>query len=232
METLNIIRMAQLGDKMAREKVVLENTGLIWSVVKRFANRGYEREDLFQIGCIGLIKAVDRFDLEFDVAFSTYAVPLIMGEIRRFLRDDGIIKVSRSIKENQYKILKNKEEFEKKNNREPSLEELTKLCQLSMEDVVSAMDASFGVESLYKEKDEQIVLDKVKAFPSHEEEVVNKILINKALNNLNEEDREIIILRYFKNKTQTEIGKILNKSQVQVSRMEKRILLQLKGIME
>ncbi len=232
MDTLNFINRAQNGDEAAREKLVLENTGLIWSVVKRFMNRGYEKEDLFQIGSIGLIKAIDRFDTEYSVAFSTYAVPLIMGEIRRFLRDDGIIKISRSIKENQYKILKKTEELQRVNNREPTVEELAKGCGLEVEDVLNAMEASGRVESLYKETDEQMLMEKVQAMPSPENEIVNKLLLNQALDSLGQEERSIIILRYFKNKTQSEIGKLLNKTQVQISRMEKRILLQLRGIIQ
>lgn len=232
MDTLKVISQAQSGDKTAREKMVLENTGLIWSVVKRFLDRGYEKEDLFQIGSIGLLKAIDRFDTDYNVAFSTYAVPLIMGEIRRFLRDDGIIKISRSIKENQFKILRKTEEFQRENNREPTVEELAKYCELTVEEVIGAMEASGKVESLYKENDEQILMDKVQATPSPENEIVDKLLLNQALDNLGKEEKKIIVLRYFKNKTQSETGKLLNKTQVQISRMEKRILLELRGIIQ
>lgn len=232
MDTLKVISQAQSGDKTAREKLVLENTGLIWSVVKRFLDRGYEKEDLFQIGSIGLLKAIDRFDTDYNVAFSTYAVPLIMGEIRRFLRDDGIIKISRSIKENQFKILRKTEEFQRENNREPTVEELAKYCELTVEEVIGAMEASGKVESLYKENDEQILMDKVQATPSPENEIVDKLLLNQALDNLGKEEKKIIVLRYFKNKTQSETGKLLNKTQVQISRMEKRILLELRGIIQ
>lgn len=232
MDTLNSINRAQNGDKAARETLVLENTGLIWSVVKRFMDRGYEKEDLFQIGSIGLLKAIDRFDSRYNVAFSTYAVPLIMGEIRRFLRDDGIIKISRSIKENQYKILKKTEEWHIENRREPTIEELAKSCKLTIEEVLEATEASGKVESLYKENDEQILIDRIQAMPSPENDVVNKLLLDQALNNLEKEDRKIIILRYFNNKTQSETGKLLNKTQVQISRMEKRILLELRGIIQ
>lgn len=232
MDTLNVINQAQNGDETAREKLVLENTGLIWSVVKRFLNRGYEKEDLFQIGCIGLLKAIDRFDTEYNVTFSTYAVPLIMGEIRRFLRDDGIIKISRSIKENQYKIIKKTEELQKQINREPTVEELAVSCELTVEEVLGAMEAAGRVESLYKENDEQILMDRVQATPSPENEIVDKLLLSQALESLEKEEKKIIILRYFKNKTQSETGKLLNKTQVQISRMEKRILLELRGIIQ
>ena len=142
MDVLSLIEMAHKGDKAARDKVLLENSGLIWSIVRRFLNRGYESEDLFQIGCIGMLKAIDRFDVNFKVAFSTYAVPLIAGEIRRFLRDDGIIKISRTIKENQLKIYLETEKFRKDNNREPTVEELAKVCDLTCEEIITALDAS------------------------------------------------------------------------------------------
>ena len=140
MDVLSLIEMAHKGDKAARDKVLLENSGLIWSIVRRFLNRGYESEDLFQIGCIGMLKAIDRFDVNFKVAFSTYAVPLIAGEIRRFLRDDGIIKISRTIKENQLKIYLETEKFRKDNNREPTVEELSKVCDLTCEEIITALE--------------------------------------------------------------------------------------------
>ena len=151
MDTITLIKQAHLGDKKARDKLLIENTGLIWSVVRRFLNRGHEGEDLFQIGCIGMLKAIDRFDLDYKVAFSTYAVPLITGEIRRFLRDDGIIKISRTIKENQVKIIGETEKFKEKNKREPTIEEIAKGCNLSKEDVVTAIESLREVESIYRE---------------------------------------------------------------------------------
>ena len=141
MDTLTLIKQAHQGDKTARDKVLTDNTALIWSIVRRFLNRGYEGEDLFQIGCIGMLKAIDRFDLEYNVAFSTYAVPLITGEIRRFLRDDGIIKISRSIKENQNKIIAETEKYRETYHLEPTIEQLAEICSLSKEDVVTAIES-------------------------------------------------------------------------------------------
>ena len=151
MDTLTLINRAHQGDKLARDKILIENTGLIWSIVRRFLNRGHEGEDLFQIGCIGMLKAIDRFDTEFDVAFSTYAVPMIAGEIRRFIRDDGIVKISRKIKENQMKIMHQREIFINEKKQEPTIEELEKVCDLTKEEIVMAMDASRNVESIDKE---------------------------------------------------------------------------------
>lgn len=233
MDTLTLINQAHAGDKESRDKVLMENTGLIWSIVKRFLNRGYEGEDLFQIGCIGMLKAIDRFDDSFNVAFSTYAVPMITGEIRRFLRDDGIIKISRKIKENQGKILTETEKFRAKYQKEPTLEELTEICELTKEDVVTAMEASREVESIYKEVengsgDNRTVLDRIEDSKDSETMILNRVMIKQLLEQLEERDREIIILRYFQNKTQTEIAEIVGMSQVQVSRTEKKILNNMK----
>ena len=225
MDVLSLIEMAHKGDKAARDKVLLENSGLIWSIVRRFLNRGYESEDLFQIGCIGMLKAIDRFDVNFKVAFSTYAVPLIAGEIRRFLRDDGIIKISRTIKENQLKIYLETEKFRKDNNREPTVEELSKVCDLTCEEIITALDASREVESIYKEIDTG---DKIEDESSHEIMVINRIMVKQLLETLEDTDRKIIILRYFQNKTQSEIANIVGMTQVQVSRTEKKILEKLK----
>ena len=233
MDTITLIKQAHLGDKKARDKLLIENTGLIWSVVRRFLNRGHEGEDLFQIGCIGMLKAIDRFDLDYKVAFSTYAVPLITGEIRRFLRDDGIIKISRTIKENQVKIIGETEKFEEKNKREPTIEEIAKGCNLSKEDVVTAIESLREVESIYRETDSSDgkttnIIDKIEAENKSEDIVVDKMFVEEILDSLNETERKIIVLRYFQNKTQAQIAELIGKNQVQVSRMEKKILLNLK----
>ena len=233
MDTITLIKMAHEGDKSSRDTILLENSGLIWSIVKRFLNRGYESEDLFQIGCIGMLKAIDRFDTSFDVSFSTYAVPLITGEIRRFLRDDGIIKVSRTIKENQMKIYVETERFRKDNNREPTIDELEKACELSNEEIITALDAAREVESIYRETDtgdnkSQTILEKIEDNSNHETMVLNRIMVKQLLETLNEKDKKIIILRYFQNKTQSEIADIVGMTQVQVSRTEKKILKSLK----
>ena len=226
MDVLSLIEMAHKGDKATRDKVLLENSGLIWSIVRRFLNRGYESEDLFQIGCIGMLKAIDRFDVNFKVA-------LIAGEIRRFLRDDGIIKISRTIKENQLKIYLETEKFRKDNNREPTVEELSKVCDLTCEEIITALDASREVESIYKEIDtgdnkKQTILEKIEDESSHEIMVINRIMVKQLLETLDDTDRKIIILRYFQNKTQSEIANIVGMTQVQVSRTEKKILEKLK----
>lgn len=233
MDTLTLINRAHKGDKTSRDQILMENTGLIWSIVRRFLNRGHEGEDLFQIGCIGMLKAIDRFDTSFNVAFSTYAVPMITGEIRRFLRDDGIIKISRTIKENQMKIICETEKYRNENQKEPTIDELEKLCDLTREEIVTAMDASREVDSIYREIDSdsgngQTIIDKIEDTNNTENIVLNRVMIKQMLESLNEQERKIIILRYFQNKTQTEIAQTVGMSQVQVSRAEKKILNNLK----
>lgn len=228
MDTLTLINRAHQGDKLARDKILIENTGLIWSIVRRFLNRGHEGEDLFQIGCIGMLKAIDRFDTEFDVAFSTYAVTMIAGEIRRFIRDDGIVKISRKIKENQMKIMHQREIYINEKKQEPTIEELEKVCDLTKEEIVMAMDASRNVESIDKEmysKDSAYTLmDLAEDDTNIEETVLNKIMVQQLMDMLESKERKIINLRYFKNKTQSQVAKEMGMTQVQVSRLEKKIL--------
>ena len=228
MDTLTLINRAHQGDKLARDKILIENTGLIWSIVRRFLNRGHEGEDLFQIGCIGMLKAIDRFDTEFDVAFSTYAVPMIAGEIRRFIRDDGIVKISRKIKENQMKIMHQREIYINEKKQEPTIEELEKVCNLTKEEIVMAMDASRNVESIDKEmysKDSAYTLmDLAEDDTNIEETVLNKIMVQQLMDMMESKERKIINLRYFKNKTQSQVAKEMGMTQVQVSRLEKKIL--------
>ena len=226
MDTLTLINRAHQGDKLARDKILIENTGLIWSIVRRFLNRGHEGEDLFQIGCIGMLKAIDRFDTEFDVAFSTYAVPLIAGEIRRFIRDDGIVKISRKIKENQMKIMHQREIYINEKKQEPTIEELEKVCDLTKEEIVMAIDASRNVESIDKEmysKDSAYTLmDLAEDDTNIEETVLNKIMVQQLMDMLESKERKIINLRYFKNKTQSQVAKEMGMTQVQVSRLERK----------
>lgn len=231
--TLALIGRAHQGDKVARDKVYEENTGLIYSVVKRFAGRGVEAEDLFQIGSIGLLKAVDKFDTSFEVKFSTYAVPMIIGEIRRYLRDTGIIKVSRSLKESQYRVFKIREDLEKKLGREPSVTELAEAAEISLEELNMVLEAGAEVESLHKtiyqgEGTELSLLDKIPEKENHQEKLLDKVLLEELLGRLETEERKLIYMRYFQDMTQTEIARQLHISQVQVSRMEKRILKKLK----
>ena len=227
--TKELIEMAHGGDKAAREKLIVENMGLIWSIVKRFAGRGYEQEDLFQIGSIGLIKAVDKFDTSFDVQFSTYAVPMISGEIKRFLRDDGMIKVSRSMKETAYKAYIAREKMEEKLKREPTLTEIAAEIGVTSEELAQAFDASAQIESLhkviYQGDGSGIVLeDKIEEPENGQESLLNKMLLEQLLGSLEAKERELIYLRFFQEKTQMQIAGELGISQVQVSRMEKKIL--------
>lgn len=227
--TIALIQKSHDGDEEARAQLVEENVGLIWCVARRFLGRGVESEDLFQIGSIGLLKAIDKFDFSFDVKFSTYAVPMISGEIQRFLRDDGIIKVSRSLKELAYKAFLARERLQENLHREPTLEELSSDMGVEKEELAMAMEASSEVESLYKpvyQKDgnEVPLLEKLEEKDCQEEKVLNRMLLSKLLEELGKEERQLIYLRYFSNKTQTEIGQELGISQVQVSRMEKKIL--------
>ena len=227
--TIALIQRSHEGDKEAREQLVEENVGLIWCVVKRFYGRGVDAEDLFQIGSIGLLKAIDKFDLSYDVRFSTYAVPMISCEIKRFLRDDGMIKVSRSLKELSYKIFQTQEELVGILGREPTIEELSEKMQVDKEEIVQAMEAGEEVESLYKpihqkEGSEIRLMDKLEEKEQREEKILNHMLLKQLLETLNKEERQLIYLRYFSDQTQSAVGKIMGISQVQVSRMEKKIM--------
>jgi RNA polymerase sporulation-specific sigma factor len=227
--TIALIKKSHDGDKLARERLVEENVGLIWCVVKRFYGRGTEAEDLFQIGSIGLLKAIDKFDLSFEVKFSTYAVPMISGEIKRFLRDDGMIKVSRSLKELSYKIFQMREILIAKLGREPTLEELAENMEVDKEEIVQAMEAGGEVESLYKpihqkEGNEIRLVDKLEEKERKEEKILDHMLLAQLLETLDKEERQLIYLRYFADETQSQVGKKMGISQVQVSRMEKRII--------
>lgn len=230
-----LLRRAQEGDKGAKEALVSENLGLVHHIVKRFIGRGVETEDLFQIGCIGLLKAVEHFDLEFGVQFSTYAVPMIQGEIKRFLRDDGMIKVSRSIKENSVRISRAVNEFVQLRGREPTVLELCDMTALSKEDIVMAMEATTDVESLYKttagkEGNEQFLLDKLQGCTNEEERIIDTVLLEQLLDTLSEVEKELVKSRYFENKTQVQVALEMKISQVQVSRLEKKILMGLRKI--
>lgn len=242
-DTKELILRAHNGDKDARDKLVLENIGLVYSVSRRFAGRGYELEDINQIGTIGLIKAIDKFDDSFDVRFSTYAVPMIAGEIKRFLRDDGMLKVSRSLKENGYRIKKASDELVSQNGREATIEELAAATELSVEDVVMALEANTDVESIYRtiyqnDGNEVYLVDKLSGssgdtvkdeFAGAQEQLLNSILLEQLLAELDEMEGKLIMLRYFKEMTQTQVADKLGISQVQVSRLEKKILKKLRG---
>ena len=195
--TIALIQKAHTGDKEAREQLVKENVGLIWCVVKRFYGRGTEPEDLFQIGSIGLLKAIDKFDLSYDVRFSTYAVPMISGEIKRFLRDDGMIKVSRSLKELAYKILQARELLTSKQGREPTIEELSQTLHVEKEEIVQAMEAGGEVESIYKpihqkEGNEIRLMDKLEEKERREEKILDHMLLQQLLDTLDKEEKKIM----------------------------------------
>lgn len=233
-DTMVLIERSHHGDKRAREQLVEENTGLVWSIVRRFTGRGTDMEDLFQIGALGLIKAIDKFDTSYDVKFSTYAVPMIAGEIKRFLRDDGMVKVSRTLKENCWKIRKETEEFRQRHGREPTMEEIAQMTGLQREEIALALESSAEVESIYKsipQKDgsEVCLLDRVEC-PNQDgmQHLLNRVALEQLLTELPENERSLIIMRYLQEKTQSEVAKVLGVSQVQVSRLEKRILKQLR----
>lgn len=227
--TLALIQKSHEGDEEARAQLVQENTGLIWCVVKRFSHRGTEIEDLFQIGSIGLLKAIDKFNLNYEVKFSTYAVPMISGEIKRFLRDDGMIKVSRSLKELAYKAHLCQEELQEKWGREVTVMEIAENLQVDPEELMMAFEASGEIESLHKpiyQNDGQEIqlLDRLPQQAEEEERIVDHMLLKELLGTLNKEERQIIYLRYFADRTQSQVGAELGISQVQVSRLEKKIL--------
>ena len=228
------IKKAQEGDKFELERLIRDNSGLIWSIVKRFSGRGFELEDLYQIGCVGFIKSIKRFDTSFEVKLSTYTVPYILGEIKRHIRDDGTIKISRSIKELQVKIKMIEKEYQDKYKKEITIEEISKKLKVSKEDIAIAMEANKPVESIdgiyESQKGEKgiTMLDKIADKVNEEEMITNKITIQKLIEELESFDRKIILLRYYKEKTQTEVAKILGISQVQVSRTERKILNKMK----
>lgn len=224
---------AREGDEEAKSLLVENNMGLIRSTVKRFLGRGYEAEDLFQVGAIGLIKAIDKFDLSYDVKFSTYAVPMIMGEIKRYIRDDGIIKVSRSLKELSCRAAAAREAIVRETGEEPGVMEIAKRVGVSAEEIAAAFDATARPESLYAKTDDgshegQALIDRLESTEDCETKVVDKLLISSALKDFPPREQKIIVLRYFRRKTQTQIAQILGISQVQVSRIEKKVLAQMK----
>lgn len=237
-ETAVLIRRAQAGEKEAREVLIEQNLGLVHHIVKRFAGRGYEMEDLFQIGVIGLMKAVDKFNVAFEVKFSTYAVPLITGEIKRFIRDDGMIKVSRTLKENGIRAKYAREKLSKEYGREPLLKEVAAEAALTEEEVILSMEANVQVESIYRsvyqnDGSEICMVDQLADEGKNEQErLLNQLVIHQLLTGLSEKEKQLIVLRYYQEKTQTEVAKLLGISQVQVSRLEKRILLSMREKIE
>ncbi|MBE3555937.1 MAG: RNA polymerase sporulation sigma factor SigF [Firmicutes bacterium] len=228
-ELKRLLERAHQGDTHAREEIVQMNLRLVWSVVQRFLNRGYEPEDLFQVGCIGLIKAVDKFDLSYDVRFSTYAVPMIIGEIQRFLRDDHAIKVSRSLKEIGAHARRKREQLLKELGRQPTIHEIAEALQLQPEEIILAQEALRQPASLYEtvyenDRDPILLEDQIQDENDNGEQWVDHLALKEVLSRLDERDRKIVFMRYMQGKTQSEVAAVLGVSQVQVSRLEKRIL--------
>jgi RNA polymerase sporulation-specific sigma factor len=231
LEVRELIQKSQAGDATARDTLVNANLRLVWSVVQRFINRGYEPDDLFQIGCIGLLKAVDKFDLNYEVKFSTYAVPMIIGEIQRFLRDDGSIKVSRSLKETGNRIRRIKDDLAKVLGRSPTMNEIAQELGITPEEVVLALEASRTPTSIHEtvfenDGDPITLMDQIA--DDQEEKWFSKLAIKEVIGKLNEREQLIVYLRYYKDQTQSEVAERLGISQVQVSRLEKKILQQIK----
>ena len=230
--TEELIALAQAGDKTAQESLVNENSGLIWSVARRFIGRGTETEDLYQLGCIGFLKAVEGFDLEFGTQFSTYAVPKISGEIRRFLRDDGAIKVSRTLKEQAACIKSMRNHLTSKLGREPTVTEIANQTGYTPEEIAMAETATAATESIHRELGEEgFSLENILTDTETEERLVEKIALRQAVEKLPERERMVIQLRYFHGLTQDRVSKILEVSQVQVSRIEKKALVHLKEML-
>lgn len=229
------IKKAQEGDNIELEKLINNNNGLIWSIVRRFEGRGDEKEDLYQIASIGFIKAVKRFDTNFEVKLSTYAVPYMIGEIKRYIRDDGPIKVSRSIKELGIKIRELQKEYFYKKGEDISIDEIEKELKVSKEDIVLAMEATRKLESIEgssstnsKDRKDINLIDRLSTDKDEEEILTNKIVINELIKDLDERDKKVILLRFFKEKTQSQVAEILGITQVQVSRIERKVLNSMK----
>ena len=222
---LELLRLAQAGDQQAKTQLVEENAGLVWSIARRYFGRGVDPDDLYQLGCLGFLKAIEGFDLEFGTQFSTYAVPKIAGEIRRFLRDDGAVKVSRSIKERSAAIKMERQRLTALWNREPTLSELAEKLDLTVEEIAAAETATSATESIHRETGEDgFTLEDVLTEGSMEERLIERIALKEAIRRLPERERLVIDLRYYRGLTQDQTAKILGVSQVQISRIEKKAL--------
>lgn len=231
-DTIDLIVKAQSGDEIAKENVVNQNLGLVWSIVHRFKNNYYDKEDLFQIGCIGLMKAINNFDTNYGVQFSTYAVPIIMGEIKRYFRDDGTIKVSRSLKELNLKINKVREELTNKNATEPTIQEIAEALEVSSQDVIEAIDASYYPTSLSEpiyERDGSSIVMEERIEDKHHMMWFEKIALKLEVEKLDDKEKLILYMRYKLDYNQEKVARRLNISQVQVSRLEKKIITKLRN---
>ena len=233
---IEYIKLAQTGNHNAMEQLVKNNTGLVWNIIKRFSGRGYELDDLYQIGAIGLIKAIKRFDTDLEVQLSTYAVPYILGEIKRFIRDDGIIKVSRQIKELNIKIKMIQQEYLNKHGEEITIGQLAEILHISKEEIAAAIESSVIIDSIdsndNSSEDSRALIEKIVSTKDEYNTLVNSLALKDAMKGLNDRERKIILLRYYKEQTQSQVGKILGITQVQVSRIEKRVLEKMKMKLE
>ena len=225
---MELLRAAQEGDSEACEQAVLENSGLIWSIVRRYYGRGVEPDDLYQLGCLGFLKAIQGFDFSYGTCFSTYAVPKISGEIRRFLRDDGCLKVGRSTREKAYLLYSARERFRQNYGREPLLSELSELTGMVPEEIAQVEIATDTPESLQAENEEGLSLEGVLGTDAPEEALVERIALREAIDSLPEKERMTILLRYYRGFTQAQTARVLQVSQVQISRLEKKGLLRLR----
>lgn len=232
-ENSQLLPLAKAGDTNAMNKLIEANLPLVTSISKKFMNRGYEYEDIYQIGCMGLVKAIKNFDDKYNVKFSTYAVPMIIGEIKRFIRDDGIIKVSRNVKSLAKKLHFDKEALTKKLNRDPTIEELAEFSKINKEEILFALESSASMQYLYEvihqdDGSPVLLIDKLSENAVEDKNITEKIALKEALRSLDTKSRQIIVLRYFKDKTQIQVAKMLGISQVQVSRIEKKVLQEMK----
>ncbi|GFZ30934.1 RNA polymerase sigma factor [Clostridium zeae] len=232
-DNTELIRQAKKGSTEAMNRLIEINMPLVSSISRKFLNRGYDYEDIFQIGSIGLVKAINNFDDSFNVKFSTYAVPMIMGEIKRFLRDDGFIKVSRNTKTLARKLHFSREELSKKLDREPTIEELAEYSGIDKEEIVFALESANSMQYLYDTIHQDdgspvLLIDKIAENGEEDAEMVDRLALKEALKSLEPKSRQIILLRYFKDKTQIQVAKMLGISQVQVSRIEKKVLQQMR----
>lgn len=226
-----LIKLAQAGDAAAKERLVEENVGLVWSVVRRYLGRGVDSDDLYQLGCLGFLKAIDGFDISFGTQFSTYAVPKISGEIRRFLRDDGTVKVSRSVKEKAAMIKNTRQKFVVQWNREPTLSELSEVTGITVEEIAAAELATASTESIHRETGEDgFTLEDILTEGAMEDELIESISLREAIGKLVERERQVVVLRYFHGLTQDQTAKIMGVSQVQISRIEKKAIQNLRKL--
>ena len=232
-DNLQLIPLAKEGNTEALNKLIEANLPLVTSISKKFTNRGYEYEYIYQIGCMGLVKSIKNFDEKYNVKFSTYAVPMIIGEIKRFLRDDGMIKVSRNVKSLAKKLHFDKEALTKKLNREPTIEELAQFSGMDKEEILFALESSASMQYLYEvihqdDGSPVLLIDKLSENAIEDKNITEKLALKEALRNLDTKSRQIIVLRYFKDKTQIQVAKMLGISQVQVSRIEKKVLQEMR----